>query len=261
MLQTRSMTLSMVAVGVLAITGQTASGHVAPSVDDNNRYLKVTPMRGGFRLAYTVFFGEVPGAAERKLLDANRDGRIDESEAKRFGDKLAAEVAASLTLEVDGKAQRITWSIVDVGLGTPSVTGGSFSVDMVTYACAGAGRIRLRDGFRIPRPGETEVLVEDSPGVTVKTARVGAADDPTHDYKFLGAGGPLTEEGLTVEWTADATAPALPPGPGGGACGAMTSTGSARLPIVVGAGVLLAGAAAGGVVLARRQRRRRAAAV
>jgi hypothetical protein len=92
------MTLFTTALAVLAVTVPSASteAHVAPSVDDNNRYLKVTPMRGGFRLAYTVFFGEIPGASERKLIDANRDGRIDEGEARRFGDKLASEVAASL---------------------------------------------------------------------------------------------------------------------------------------------------------------------
>jgi len=33
-------------------------------------------MRDGFRLAYTVFFGEIPGASERRTIDTNRDGRI-----------------------------------------------------------------------------------------------------------------------------------------------------------------------------------------
>ena len=70
MAQTRSMTFYTTVLAVAAVT--LLSGHVAPSVDDNNRYLKVTPLRGGARLAYTVFFGEIPGAAERRQLDANR---------------------------------------------------------------------------------------------------------------------------------------------------------------------------------------------
>jgi hypothetical protein len=203
---------------VLMVTS--AHAHVAPSVDDNNRYLKVTPLKGGFRLAYTVFFGEIPGAQERKILDDNRDGRIDDAEKKRFGDKLASEVAASLQLElvVRPPAQRdaalptsIRWQTIDVGLGgTGTVAAGAFSVDMIAYVCAPSGHIRVRDSFRIPRPGETEVIVEDSPGITVTNAHVGPADDMRHDWRFLGAGGPLTDDGVEVEWTAAASAPVVP---------------------------------------------------
>ena len=53
----RSMTNFKAALAVVAIT--LLSAHVAPSVDDNNRYLKVTPLHDGIRLAYTVFFGEI----------------------------------------------------------------------------------------------------------------------------------------------------------------------------------------------------------
>jgi hypothetical protein len=213
MAQTRSMTLLTAVIAVVAVTF--LSGHVAPSVDDNNRYVKVTPMAAGARLAYTVFFGEVPGAAERRLLDTNRDGRIDPAEAKAFGDKLAAEIAANLDVDAGGQATRVRWTIVDVGLGNDAVAAGAFSVDMIAYVCApgtGTHRVHLRDSFRIPRPGETEVKVDDSPGVTVTRASIGAADDPRHDYRFVGAGGPLTDDGLTVEWTATSQAPLLPPG-------------------------------------------------
>ena len=97
MAQTRSMTLWSSVLAVVAIT--LLSGHVAPSVDDNNRYIKVTPLRGGARLAYTVFFGENPGAAERPLLDTNRDGRIDPPESKVFGDHLAGQVLEALDVD------------------------------------------------------------------------------------------------------------------------------------------------------------------
>jgi hypothetical protein len=250
MLQTRSMTLFTVALVVAVVTlGVDARAHVAPSVDDNNRYLKVTPMRGGYRLAYTVFFGEIPGASERKTLDVNRDGQIDQGEAKRFGDNLAAQVGASLE-------PRVTWAVVDVGLGTPQVAAGAFSVDMIAYVCAD-GRLSLRDHFRIPRPGETEVLVEDSPGVTVKTASVGLNDDPRHDWRFLGAGGPLSDDGLEVAWTSSPSAPALP---NGGSCaparsGAVGDAGRRPLPLLFGAVVVVCAAVAG-IAMARRARKR-----
>jgi hypothetical protein len=258
MAQTRSMTLLTAILAVAAVT--VLSGHVAPSVDDNNRYVKVTPMAGGARLAYTVFFGEVPGAAERRLLDTNRDGRIDPAEAKVFGDKLASEIAANLDVDSAGRSTRVTWSVVDVGLGNDAVAAGSFSVDMIAYLCASeaAGtthRVHLRDSFRIPRPGETEVKVDDSPGVTVSRASIGGADDPRHDYRFVGAGGPLTDDGLTVEWTTTAQAPLLPPG----TCAASTTGDGGRRGgrgwLLPGIAVAVLAAGATGLALFRRRAR------
>lgn len=205
------MTNVKTALAVVAVT--LLSAHVAPSVDDNNRYLKVTPQADGIRLAYTVFFGEIPGASERKLIDANHDGQIDDAESKAYGDKLAAQVAAAIQLDLDGKTVPVTWQVVDVGMGSPDVAAGAFSVDLITYVC-GTGtathRLNLRDNFRVPRPGETDVKVEDSPGITVTKARIGPADDPTHEYRFVGPGGPLSDDGLEVELTATASAPRIP---------------------------------------------------
>lgn len=249
------MTFLKAALVVVAIT--LLAGHVAPSVDDNNRYLKVTPLRDGFRLAYTVFFGEIPGASERRKLDENRDGRIDEAEAQRFANKLGAEVAASLDLETDGKAQRVRWSLVTPGMGSDAVAAGSFSVDLVTFVCTSSAgprhQLRVRDRFRIPKPGETEIKVEDSPGVTIARARVGANDDPSHDFRFAGPGGPLSDDGLDLEYTATDKTPGVPEG----ACAAASAGGGAArgntpvLAIAIVLGAIVAGALA--FVLLRRR--------
>ncbi len=183
-----------------------AAGHVAPSVDDNNRYLKLTPFGDRVRIAYTVFFGEVPGAIERRSIDTDRDGRISDAEGHAFGVKIADQVAAALVVEVDGAAAPLPWTTVDVGMGSPEVTAGSFSIDMVGYACLasvrGHHRLVVHDRFRIPHPGETEVKVEDAPGIAIERARVGPADDPSHDYRFAGPGGPLNDDGLELQFTA-----------------------------------------------------------
>lgn len=190
----------------ITLVSRAAGGHVAPSFEDNNRYIKLTPLGDRVRLAYTVLFGEVPGASERRTIDANRDGRIDDAEAHAFGQRLATQVAAALDVDVDGRVQPVAWSIVDVGMGTPAVDAGAFSVDLIAYVCLptvrGKHRVVLRDRFAVPRPGETEVKVEDSPGVSIEHARVGSADDPTYDYRFVGAGGPLEDEGLDLAFTA-----------------------------------------------------------
>ena len=202
---------------VLAITiGATglvddASAHVAPSKDDNNRYLKVTPLGDRVRIAYTVFFGEIPGASERRGIDANHDGHLDEAEGHTFGERIAAQVAAALEVEIDGHVERLAWTTVDVGLGTPEVAAGSFSVDLVAYPCLavarGKHRVVIHDRFRIPHPGETEAKVEDSPGVTIERAHVGPADDPSYDFRFAGPGGPIEDDGLELVFTAGDKAP------------------------------------------------------
>jgi hypothetical protein len=206
-LTTGDLKTSIAVLAVVAVTvPRLAAAHVAPSTDDNNRYLKVTPSGDRVRVAYTVFFGEVPGAIERRTLDANRDGTISDAEGHDFGTKIATQVAASLDVEVDGHTSPFAWSTVDVGMGTPAVGAGSFSIDLVGYACLpvlrGGHHLVIHDRFRLPHPGETEVKVEDAPGVTITRAHVGPADDPSHDYKFAGPGGPISDDGLDLEFTA-----------------------------------------------------------
>jgi hypothetical protein len=226
------------------------SGHVAPSVDDNNRYLKLTPLGDRVRVAYTVFFGEIPGASERRGLDANHDGRIDEAEAHAFGKRLAGEVAGALEVDIDGKVEPLRWTTIDVGLGTPEVTAGSFSVDLVAYPCLstvrGKHRVLVRDRFRVPHPGETEAKVEDSPGVKIERAHVGPADDPGFDFRFAGPGGPIEDDGLEVIYVAGDTAPVA----SDGKCSVLLvhrSYGWVAIPI----GVVIAGAA--GLLIWRRR--------
>jgi len=253
----------MRALLVLAITvvvAAQASAHVAPSVDENNRYLKLTPLGDRVRLAYTVFFGEVPGAQLRPSIDADHDGLISESEAQTFGTKLAAEVAAALDVSVDAGKHDIVWAEVSVGMGSPTVRGGSFSIDLITYLCLPAARGRhavlMRDRFQLPRPGETEVLVEDSPGVAVDHARIGPIEDPGHDYRFVGAGGPLADAGLDLVFTASDRAPL-----GDASCNTSGPQAQRGVPtsLVVGAAAVLGFVLAAIVAFVRRGRDRRPA--
>lgn len=246
--------ISRTGLAVLALT--LLSAHVAPSVDDNNRYLKLTPLGDRVRIAYTVFFGEVPGAGERRGIDANRDGHITDAEAHAFGERLAGQVAAALEIDVDGTRWPVHWQTIDVGMGTPDVAAGSFSVDLVAYPCLpvarGHHRITLRDKVQLTRPGETEVKVEDSPGVRIDHARIGGADDPSYDYKFVGAGGPLSDEGLDLAFDAGPKAPVTADGQCVGA--ASGRTGGSKLPWILGGAGALVVAAGVIFVLVRRRR-------
>lgn len=244
-------------VVAITVAAGSAAAHVAPSVDDNNRYLKVTPAADRVRLAYTVFFGEVPGAQTRKTIDADRDGRISDAEAQAFGVRLAGEVAPALEVTLDGTTRPVVWSTVAVGMGTPSTAGGAFSIDLIAWLCLPSARgthtVLVRDRFRIPRPGETEVKVEDALGITIDRTRVGPASDPGHDYRFAGPGGPLADDGLDLVYTASDRAPLTADGTCGGE-GAGEERAGMPTGILVGAAAVLGGVLAALVVLVQRRR-------
>ncbi len=218
---------------VVMITLGTAVAHVAPSVDDNNRYLKLTPLGDRVRLAYTVFYGEVPGRISRPAIDTDHDGIISGPEGQAFGTALAADVAEALDISIDGVQQRIAWAEVSVGMGTPDTAAGAFSVDLVAWLCLPSLRghhvVRLFDRFKLNQPGETEVKVEDAPGVRIEHGRIGHADDPSFDYKFVGPGGPLADDGLDLAFTASSTAPVS----ADGTCAGVAARGGSRTLVVI----------------------------
>lgn len=241
-----SIVMRWLVVLAIAATALRAEAHVAASVDDNNRYLKLTPAGDRIRLAYTVFYGEVPGAAARQSIDADRNGEIGEAEASAFGERLATEIRDGMAVTLDGAPVAVTWARVAVGMGTPATTGGSFSIDLIAYFCftaTGAHHtFTLRDALKLPRPGESEVHIEDAPGIRIDHARLGRLVAAAQDFRFAGPGGPLVDPGLDL---------ALTVGPGakrGGepACASADhrrSTG-ARLALGVLAGILALGGAA-----------------
>jgi hypothetical protein len=251
---------ALVAVLAVRLAGvRLADAHVAPSVGDNNRYLKLTPLGDRVRLAYTVFYGEVPGAELRKAIDANRDGAIDDAESQAFGARIADQLATALELTVDGARRPVTWSQVVVGMGTPSATAGTFSIDLVAAICVtpprGAHAVELRDRFELAHPGETEIRFEDSPEVAIDRARVGDDGDPGVDYKIigptpvLGAAGPTG--GIALAFTAGPKAVVAPDA----ACTRAAPASGAPAGAIVGAAAAAVAVLAGAITLARRRAR------
>jgi hypothetical protein len=242
---------AVLAAGLAGLAGlaRPAAAHVAPSVGDNNRYLKLTPLGDRVRLAYTVFYGEVPGAELRRAIDANHDGAIDDTESQAFGGRIADELAAALELTVDGARRPVTWSQVVVGMGTPRTAGGTFSIDLVASICLtpprGPHAIELRDRFQLAHPGETEIRFEDSPGVTIDHARVGDDGDPGIDYKIIGPTPVLGDAGpaggIALAFTAGpravvaSDAACARPAPPGAPTGVIIGAAAAALAILAGA--------------------------
>jgi hypothetical protein len=219
----RALILSL--FGALALIGSGPAGaHVAASVDDNNRYLKLTFLGDRVRLAYTVFFGEVPGRQMRPGIDRNRDGQLDPEETDVLAARLATEVAGQLALSIDGKSVAVRFAQRSFGTMTRSIQGGAFSVDLIATICmapAPRHQLALRDRFAVPRPGETEVRLEDGPGIRVLNATIGDASISEALFRFAGAVPALGEPGLRVEV---AMAPDAP-GMRGGTCAAEAGEG------------------------------------
>lgn len=249
------------ALGLLGRSGL-AAAHVAPSLDDNNRYLKLTPMADRVRLAYTIYFGERPGHQLRAELDRDRDGVISDAESATLGQRLAGELATALEVTIDDARQPVTWSTIDVGLGEPTTAGGSFAVDAIGWFCTTGGAshaVRLHDRYRLPLAGETELRVDVQPGITVQHVRLGSTTiDTTATLPRASSGSALVADPWQLTYQVGAGAPAVV-----AACGAENAArpgpqGSGRgwWWLSLGAAIGVAGALA----WTRRRRRPRATA-
>jgi hypothetical protein len=232
--------------------------HVAPSERENNRYVLVAPLGDRVRLAYTVYMGQVPGRAARQRMDADRDGRLSQEEARRYGEQLAAQVAPRLSLEVDGREIDVAWE-VDVGLGQPVTDAGAFAVDLVAWICLErprerlAHRLQLRDRFHLPDPGETELSAEESPGVRITRSQLGSTPAPRRlDFRWMGGPGPAETEGYVLEFDVDPSLAMF--GADGCEEPGAEDEGDGFAPGLVAVAI---GAAAAAWLLVRRARRRR----
>ncbi|MEZ4360654.1 MAG: hypothetical protein R3B48_10755 [Kofleriaceae bacterium] len=201
------------AVACALVHPDAARAHVAPSRDDNNRYLHVSLYRDRVRLVYTVFFGEVPGRAQRRGVDLDRDGALSSDETQAFARRLAEEVAGRLVATMDGRPAPVSFERVSWGSTSAAVDAGAFSVDLIATLCAPPGArhaVTLVDGFALPRPGETEVRLEAAPGVSIADASIGALRATDEVFRFAGPAAALREPGLALAYLVDEAAGPLP---------------------------------------------------
>jgi hypothetical protein len=250
--------LALVAGAIGLLFALPTFAHVAPSERENNRYILVAPLGDRIRLAYTVYMGQVPGRQARQRMDANRDGRLDEEEARTYGVEVAAQSAPRLSLEVNGRPVAVQWEEIDVGLGQPVTDAGAFAVDLIAWICLDrprerlTHRLRLRDGFHLPDPGESELRAEESPGVRIVRSSLGRGPDTVRlDHRWTGGPGALETTGYDLEFVVDPGLAVF----GGEACGAAKASVDASRPwILLVPAVLLAGAGAWIVLRGRRRR-------
>ena len=255
-----------------ALQAPEAAAHVAPSRQENNRYVVLAPLGDRLRLVYIVYIGEEPGRQARARMDRNGDRQVDEAEAQAHADRVAAEAAARLGLEIDGEAVPLRWSSVDIGLGHPAVTGGSFAIDLIATPCyergvgeaARAGgvrehRVRFTDRLQLPSPGESELRAEESPGVRILRAGFAgepAAARPRLEHRWTGGPGPAAE-GFELAFAVDAAEATFPDVPCGEAAeGEAAPTDRSHRGWLLGTAAVLGVAVLLGLAVLRVRRRR-----
>lgn len=218
-------------------------------------------MRDRARLAYTVYVGEIPGAQARKRMDRDGDGTISDRESRVYADELAARVAADLEVSLDGASRAVSWAEIDVGMGMTATGAGSFSVDLIAWVCSedrAAHRLVVHDRYRIPRPGETELRVQESPGITITRSALGADSAYTKlVHEWQGNDGPMAQQGLVLDWDVDREVAMLMPASecGGRASVAQEAAPGRRAAVVVLVGLLIALGAAVLVALKRKRQK------
>jgi hypothetical protein len=192
------------ALVLVALAAEPALAHVGPSPQTNNRYLTLVPEPGAVRLVYTLIFGDSPGAAARRRMDRDGDGRLSADEQRAFADAIADVIAAGLEIELDGERVDLAWSRVDLGISTTEVEAGAFSVDLSAVLCAesaGEHVLRLIDGFRVPPVGEGALSVEPSREVEILRSAMGAREGRRLAFKWMGRG-PIADDGYALVFRA-----------------------------------------------------------
>jgi hypothetical protein len=233
-----------VLVAVLAFGGPAAVAHQAPDLDTVNRYLKVTLLPGKARVTHTFLFGDRPGAAARRLMDTSGDGTLDANERNAFAARvldLAPRVA------IAGGAPARGWRVADVGVGEPPRTaGGAFAIDLVLELpypdpTAAEQRLVIDDAAAVPDAGETELRIDESPGVRVLEAHL-VTESAGIELRYASRGNAAVpgERAVSVRFQVDEP---LRPQP-------------ARWPWLAGAAVAVAGTALALAWRARHRRRR-----
>lgn len=249
---------TLAVIGAVAGGPATARAHPQPSPDRNNRYVKLTPMGDRVRLAYTVYLGDQPGAHARVRLDRNHDGTIDDREASAIGDEIANLIRPAVDLVIDDRRVAIDWATIDVGLGTPETAAGALSVDLIGWACTETGtrhHLALHDQVHLDTPGEIEVRLDETPGVTLGPRRLGGDPMPDTIATWRGDEARLTT-GLELAYAVD-LAHAIRPDDGRCAGGGHAAGARRRGTVLLATGAVAAVAAIAVTTVVLRRRRPR----
>ena len=234
-------------VGGSLVAASPAGAHVTYSADATNRYLKAALLRDEARLGFTILYSGAQATLERSRMDANRDGTIDDAEARAFGARVLGELGPALVATLDGRPAT-AWMVNDLGLGNRAVGDEPLSLDLALVVgypepSAASHTLVLEDRSVVAAPGESETRFEDAPGVRIVDCQLAYQPRTAErSFAFIGNSDAAGDRAVTVRFEIAGEARRHVP---------------ARRPWwwIVAAAAVAAALATAGVAIARRSRR------
>jgi len=177
-----------------------AAAHVELSPTLVNRYfsLMVTEeMRA--QIVVSLLHGDLPAVDQRRAMDANHDGRIDETELEAERRAWQGRSAELLEVALDGRPLTLE-PVASIDLaGEPRVTARALVVELVAWVPLARGQhaFTLTPGRDRPRAGETEVTVDLDDAWSLLASRQAKGADtrpPQRRFTFSGPRASVLED-------------------------------------------------------------------
>jgi nickel/cobalt exporter len=165
------------AVGMLLAFTAPAAAHPLGNFTINH-YSRLTVGGSSIALRWVLDMAEIPAFTEKRRIDVNADGAIDEGEAAVYLDATLPNLIDGLALELGGR--RAVWNVVSRKLTFPAGQGGLSTlrlvVDLATKPDTATGSGTYRDTTFEDLIGWREVVVR-----SVGAVRLVASDAPATD--------------------------------------------------------------------------------
>jgi ABC-type nickel/cobalt efflux system permease component RcnA len=164
--------LGLAMLGVLAGPASPAAAHPLGNFTVNIfSGIEVMPQR--LEVEYVLDMAEVPTFREKRVIDTDRDGEISDAEQAGWADRMARDLAAGLTLSVNGRATDV--QLISESLRFLPGQGGLEVLRLeATYGASApeSGRLEYRDGNFADRLGWREIIAVGVQGRRVRDSSV-----------------------------------------------------------------------------------------
>ena len=164
--------LTVPAVLVLATSPRAAAAHPdhGPTLGERSLSLELHP--SGAKLVYGLTFTDRFGLKLRLSADADRDGRLDDSERSRAASALAASVREGCRLLLDGTEVQPTWAEPYLGPAEGPIRPDPLAFELTGRVPLAGGRHRVTIEDRTELEGiyRTAVRIRAEPGVDLVAA-------------------------------------------------------------------------------------------
>jgi nickel/cobalt transporter (NicO) family protein len=167
-----TLVLALAALGVLAGPASPAAAHPLGNFTVNiYSGIEVRPQR--LEVEYVLDMAEVPTFREKRAIDTDRDGETSDAEQAVWADRMARDLAAGLTLSVNGRATDV--QLISESMRFLPGQGGLEVLRLeATYGASApeSGRLEYRDGNFADRLGWREIIAVGVHGRRVRDSSV-----------------------------------------------------------------------------------------